>query len=269
MQAFDELVQLLATLRAPDGCPWDREQTHQTIRRYAIEEAFEVAEAIDSGNPDELRLELGDLLLQVVFHAQIGAEAGTFDMEGVCRGVIEKMERRHPHVFGEVEVEDAAAVARNWEEIKSLERGDASSVLDGVPRALPALQRAERISEKAAKGGYDWNHAHEVLPKIAEEAEELSAALQGDDPEEVSAEFGDLLFSLVNYGRKLGVDPEEALSRTVRRFEDRFRFAEARAGASGTRLSDLSDESREKLWEEAKLATTTTAAAIDPKALDR
>ena len=266
MQAFDELVQLLATLRAPGGCPWDREQTHQTIRRYAIEEAFEVAEAIDSGNPEELRLELGDLLLQVVFHAQIGSESGNFDIESICRGVIEKMERRHPHVFGDVEVADAAAVARNWEEIKAVERGKSSSVLDGVPRALPVLQRAERISEKAAKGGYDWNQAEEVLPKIAEEASELTAAMAAENPEEMSAEFGDLLFSLVNYGRKLGIDPEEALTQTVRRFESRFRFAEASARDSGTNLGDLSDQERDELWESAKRSTTTTPGTIDPKA---
>lgn len=269
MQAFDELVQLLATLRAPGGCPWDREQTHQTIRRYAIEEAFEVAEAIDSGNPEELRLELGDLLLQVVFHAQIGAENGSFDIEGICRGVIDKMERRHPHVFGDVEVADAEDVARNWEEIKAGERGESSSVLDGVPRALPALQRAERISEKAAKGGYDWDDAEAVLPKIAEEAAELSQAIATENPQETSAEFGDLLFSLVNYGRKLGVDPEEALARTVQRFEGRFRFAEASARDAGHKLRDLSADERERLWAAAKQATTTAGPAIDPKGPDR
>jgi len=269
MQAFDELVQLLATLRAPGGCPWDQEQTHESIRRYAIEEAFEVAEAIDSGDPDELRLELGDLLLQVVFHSQIATESGSFDIEGVCRGVIDKMERRHPHVFGDVEVTDAGEVSRNWEEIKAAERGTTASVLDGVPRALPALQRAERVSEKAAKGGYDWTEAADVLPKITEEAAELGEALGTGNQEARSAEFGDLLFSLVNFGRKLGIDPEEALARTVGRFEKRFRFAEARARDSGRKLGELSDRERDELWEKAKQATGTATGPIDPGTTDR
>ena len=269
MQAFDELVGLLATLRAPGGCPWDREQTHESIRRYAIEEAFEVAEAIDSGDADDLRLELGDLLLQVVFHAQIASESGRFDMQGVCQGVIDKMTRRHPHVFGDVDAADAEAVARNWEEIKAAERGESASVLDGVPRALPALQRAERISEKASKGGYDWNAAADVVPKIAEEAAELAEAHDSRDARATAAEFGDLLFSLVNYGRKLGIDPEEALSGTVRRFEDRFRFAEARALESGQKLRDLSSEARDELWEEAKRRSGPDAETIDPATSDR
>lgn len=254
MDAFERLVDLMERLRADDGCPWDRKQTHTSIRRYVIEEAYEVAEAIDGGDPDELRLELGDLLLQVVFHARIAEEANQFDIVEVCEGIVAKMERRHPHVFGDVEVADADEVSRNWEAIKARERGGESSALDGVPKSMPALQRAERIGEKAAKSGFDWPHARSVLAKVAEESAELEAAVAGGDRNERAAEFGDLLFSLVNLARHLDIDPEQSLAGTVQRFEARFRHAESAARGSGPGLRALSQEERDTLWEAAKKA---------------
>lgn len=255
MKAFDRLIRLMARLRSPGGCPWDREQTHESIRRYVIEEAFEVAEAIDSGDSDELRLELGDLLLQVVFHARMAEEAGDFDIAGVCDGIVAKMERRHPHVFGTTEVRDAGEVSRNWEEIKAAERGSRASVLDGVPRSLPALQRAERIGEKAAKAGFDWEEPAGVLEKIHEEATELAAARSAGPRDRISAEFGDILFALVSLARKLEIDPEAALAGTVRRFEARFRHAEAAAVEEGQPLRQRDPADLDRLWEAAKRAT--------------
>lgn len=254
MEAFDRLVTLMARLRAPDGCPWDREQTHASIRRYVIEEAFEVAEAIDGGDSEELRLELGDLLLQVVFHARMAEETGNFDIQQVCEGIVEKMERRHPHVFGSTTVQDAAEVSLNWEQIKATERGTRASALDGVPRSLPALQRAERIGEKAAKTGFDWSEPAGVLEKIQEEASELVAARASEDRAGIAAEFGDLLFSLVNLARKLAIDPEEALAGTVRRFEARFRHAESTAKETGRSLQDHDPAELDELWAAAKRA---------------
>ncbi|MFP6663808.1 MAG: nucleoside triphosphate pyrophosphohydrolase [Deltaproteobacteria bacterium] len=257
MDAFERLVDLMQRLRAEDGCPWDREQTHASIRRYVIEEAYEVAEAIDQGDPDELRLELGDLLLQVVFHARMAEEAGEFDIAGVCEGIVAKMERRHPHVFGDTEVADAAEVSLNWEAIKARERGADASALDGVPKSMPALQRAERIGEKAAKSGFDWPNARAVLAKVAEESTELEEAIAAGDRLGRAAEFGDLLFSLVNLARQLEIDPEQALVGTVQRFEARFRHAEAAARGTGRALRSLSEKERDTLWEAAKKAQQT------------
>jgi len=254
MERFDELVQIMERLRAPGGCPWDREQTHQSIRKYVIEEAYEVAEAIDRDDPQELCSELGDLLLQVVFHAQMAREAGRFDVDDVCRAVVEKMRRRHPHVFGDVAVSGAAEVVRNWEQIKARERGEAASAVDGVPRALPALQRAERIGEKAARVGFDWPDAAGVLAKVDEERAELAHAMTQDDRQRVADELGDLLLATANLARKLDIEPERALSSAIDRFERRFRSVETTARAEGRDLAALPAEELDRRWQRAKRA---------------
>lgn len=252
MEGFDELVRIMARLRAPGGCPWDREQTHRSIRKYVIEEAYEVAEAIDHDDPAELCAELGDLLLQVVFHAQMASEDGRFSIDDVCRGESEKMRRRHPHVFGNVTVGGAEDVVRNWEAIKAEERGDAASAIDGVPRALPSLQRAERVGEKAARVGFDWSDLAGVLAKVDEERAELAAAIERGGRERIAEELGDLLLATANLARKLDVEPEQALSGAVDRFERRFRWIESSARAAGSALRDLSAPELDALWEQAK-----------------
>lgn len=254
MKEFDELVRVMERLRAPDGCPWDREQTHASIRKYVIEEAYEVAEAIDRGDDGELCTELGDLLLQVVFHAQMARESGRFAVADVCRAVTEKLERRHPHVFGGADVRDADHVSRNWEAIKAAERGPDASAIDGVPRALPALQRAERISEKASRVGFDWPGVAGVLEKLDEERRELAEAMAEGTPERVGEEIGDLLLTVANLARKLDQEPERALGRAVDRFERRFRAVESVARAAGEDLSSLPPAELDERWEAAKRA---------------
>jgi len=252
MDGFDELVQIMERLRAPGGCPWDREQTHGSIRKYVIEEAYEVAEAIDNDDPRELCAELGDLLLQVVFHAQMAREAGRFTIDDVCRGEVDKMRRRHPHVFGDVSVDGADEVVRNWEAIKARERGAGASAIDGVPRALPALQRAERIGDKASRVGFDWPDVAGVLAKVDEERAELAEAIAGDSRERIAEELGDLLLAAANLARKLDVEPERALAGAVDRFDRRFRRIEVLARDAGTSLPQLSASELDRLWEQAK-----------------
>jgi MazG family protein len=254
MQSFDELVETMRRLRAPGGCPWDREQTHGSIRKYLIEEAYEVAEAIDRGDFDELRAELGDLLLQVVFHSEMAAEAGRFDVDAVCRGISAKLHRRHPHVFADTTVADADEVSRNWEQIKARERGPDASILDGVPRALPALQRGERLGEKAARTGFDWRRAEDVLAKIDEERREVADAVASGDRGRIEEEIGDLLFAVANLARKLDIEPEQALGRALDRFETRFRHLEAAARNEGADLTRLEETELEARWQAAKRA---------------
>jgi MazG family protein len=252
MESFDELLAIMARLRGPGGCPWDREQTHRSIRKYVIEEAYEVAEAIDHDQPAELCAELGDLLLQVVVHAEMAQEAGRFTIDDVCRGIVDKMRRRHPHVFGDVAVDGAADVVRNWEAIKQRERGADASVIDGVPRALPALQRAERIGEKAARVGFDWPDVAGVLRKVDEERAELAEAMQSGDRGRIADELGDLLLATANLARKLDLEPEQALGAAVDRFSDRFRQMESSARRDGEPLQELSADELDRRWERAK-----------------
>ena len=263
MKEFDDLVGVMARLRAPDGCPWDREQTHASIRKYVIEEAYEVAEAIDHEEPQELCAELGDLLLQVVFHARMAEEAGQFTVKDVCRGVVQKLERRHPHVFGDAGVRDAAEVSKRWEEIKKEERGPDASVIDGVPRALPALQRAERISEKAARTGFDWPDAEAVLEKLDEERRELLDAVDAGDPDAIRHEVGDLLLTVANLARKLEAAPEESLAQAVDRFEQRFRRVEKTARLAEEDLGRLPLDELEKRWQAAKRALAAESGKAD------
>jgi len=265
MDAFDELLRIMERLRAPGGCPWDREQTHRSIRKYVIEEAYEVAEAIDRDDPDELCGELGDLLLQVVFHAEMAREAGRFTIEDVCRRIVDKMHRRHPHVFGEVEVGGTADVVRNWEAIKAAERGAGASAIDGVPRALPALQRAERIGEKAARVGFDWPDVPPVLDKVDEERRELAEAIAAGSRDRIRDELGDLLLAVANLARKLDVEPEEALGRAVDRFDGRFRHLEAALRAAGREVGGASAAELDALWEQAKTAASDPPAPVLPQ----
>jgi len=242
------LQDIIAHLRAPDGCPWDREQTHRSLRPNLLEEAYEVLEALDADDPDKLREELGDLLLQIVLHAQIAAEAGEFTLAEALEGIIAKLKRRHPHVFGEVEVEGVGEVLRNWERIKR-EEGE-SSMLAAIPAHLPALARSQAIQQRVARVGFDWHDSEGVLAKVAEEAEELTKA-EGDARRE--KEFGDLLFVLVNLARWLGIDAESALREANRRFCQRFARMESLCAERGLDLSQMTLEEMNELWEEAKL----------------
>lgn len=252
---FDALRALSARLRAADGCPWDRAQTLETLKTYIMEEAYEVVDAISSGDGGTIAAELGDLLFQIVFAAQIAEERGLFDVDEVCRRIHAKMVRRHPHVFGDVEVSSAAEVVRNWETIKSRERRE-TGALAGVPRQLPALLKALRITEKAAAVGFDWERANDVVAKLEEEVRELAAELSADPSarpgEGVREELGDVLFVLANLARQLGVDPEAALQGANEKFARRFTAMEDSARARGVALGSLSLAELDVLWDAAK-----------------
>jgi MazG family protein len=256
---IDELIKVMERLRHPQqGCPWDREQTFATIAPYTLEEAYEVAEAIARADMAELRDELGDLLFQVVFHAQMAREAGHFDFDDVVRAIVDKMVRRHPHVFADVQVADAAEQTRRWEAQKAEERaakggGAAPSVLDGVAVALPALVRAEKLQKRAARVGFDWPDVAGPLAKVHEEIGEVEAELrQGAPREQVAGEIGDLLFAVVNLARHSGVDAEAALRGASLKFERRFRHVEQALRDDGRDLSQATLEEMDALWETAK-----------------
>jgi len=255
-----------ARLRAPDGCPWDREQTHASLRTYMIEEAYEVLEALESGDDSKFREEMGDLLLQIVFHSEIAKEEGRFTVADVIREVHDKMVRRHPHVFGEKRAKDAAEVLKNWEQIKKEERRAAGkkptdgaphsakdgSLLDGVSRALPAALEGFQLTRRAARIGFDWSSAEGVFDKMSEEAGELRQALGAKDRKRTEEEMGDLLFASVNLARFLDIDPEIALKKANAKFSTRFRQMEELAAKSGTALADVSRAQMEEFWEAAK-----------------
>jgi tetrapyrrole methylase family protein/MazG family protein len=253
-EAFEELVRIMHRLRAPGGCPWDREQTHESIKGYTIEEAFEVAEAIESRDDGELCTELGDLLLQIVFHAEMAREGGRFGIVDVVRAISEKMIRRHPHVFAGVEVSGAAEVLRNWSRIKAEERRDAGdrSALAGVPRAMPALLRAQRLGEKAEHVGFDWADAKSVLVKLREELDELAEALERNDTEHAAAELGDLLFAASSLGRHLRVSSEDTLKAAADRFTRRFQRMEEMLARRGRDIREATLDEMELLWQQAK-----------------
>jgi tetrapyrrole methylase family protein/MazG family protein len=262
-ELFEAFVTLQARLRAPGGCPWDREQTHDTLKTCLIEEAYEVLDALDKGDAKGLAEELGDLLLQIVFHADLGREAGRFDISEVVSGIHNKMVRRHPHVFGDVKAETSGQVLKNWAKLKAEEKqagsgGDASartllpSVLDGIPRSLPALLEAYQLTRRAAQVGFDWENIEGIFAKLHEEASELRAALAGPDRARRKEEVGDMLFVAVNIARFLGFDPEVALKHSNLKFKSRFKDMEAEAAHSRKRLAQLSKEELEILWEAAK-----------------
>jgi tetrapyrrole methylase family protein/MazG family protein len=252
--SWDDLVEIMARLRM--SCPWDREQTHRSLVPYLIEETYEVVEAIENGEEREtLCEELGDLLLQIVFHAQIAGETGAFTVADVVDALSNKMVRRHPHVFGDAIIEDVDAQWRNWERLKALEKTgqQRKSRLDGIPRHLGALQRGQRMQEKASRVGFDWRDARGILEKLTEEAGELARARQqGEGDARIRDEFGDVVFTLVNLARSLGLDAEAAMRQANEKFYRRFTYMEERAAADGKALSDLSLEELERLWQKAK-----------------
>ena len=252
MHPFDRLVEIMHRLRRE--CPWDRKQTRESLKPYLIEEAYEVLDAIESGDVEKLKEELGDLMLQVVFHAEIAREKGEFDIYQVIEFLCNKLIYRHPHVFGDLKVKDAEEVLKNWEKLKQKEKNHQGSVLDGVPKELPALIQAFRLQEKAAKVGFDWERTEDVKAKVEEEWEELKEAMETGDKERIEEELGDLLFAIANLARFLGVDPESALRKCNSRFKERFGFIERRLREEGKRPEDVSLEYMDRLWEEAKEA---------------
>ena len=246
---LDPLVKVMSRLRSPDGCPWDIEQSHATLRRYIIEEVYEVLEAIDEQDPTHLCEELGDLLLQIVFHARMAEEAGDFSMQDVVDTVTEKLIRRHPHVFGDISVQDAAEVIVNWDAIKRREKKQKpKSALDGVPQGLPALLRANKLQMKAAKVGFDWDDIAPVWDKVAEELAELRQAAAGGNPAEIEDELGDVVFAVVNLGRFLGVETEVALNRANNKFSRRFFQVEALLRQQGRKWQELDLAQMDELW---------------------
>ena len=272
--AFDQFVATIAALRAPDGCPWDREQTYESIAHNMIEEAYEAVDAIEARDVAHLREELGDVLLQVVLHSQIAADAGEFDIDDVCADVNAKMIRRHPHVFGEAKAASAGEVLDLWDQVKLAEKGEADAattaaadapegLLNGVPTSFPALMQAQKVSRKAAAVGFEWDTVDDVWDKVREEEAELKHAyaaaakepngkVEGADAAAVELELGDVLFSLVNVGRRMGIDAENALRATCGKFRRRWSFMEGAAWVQGRRIEDLSSDELEELWVQAK-----------------
>jgi tetrapyrrole methylase family protein/MazG family protein len=249
---FARLVEIMARLRAPGGCPWDREQTFDTIKHYLLEETYEVMDAIDAKDWPELADELGDLLLQVVFFAQMASEAGYFDVADSVRAINSKLIRRHPHVFGEAEARTAEDVVRRWDEIKAEEKPRPKGLLAGVPRSLPALVEAQKIAAKAAGAGFDWENIDQVFDKMHEELAELEAARETSNQDEIEGEIGDLLFVIVNIARFLKVDPEQALRKTNGKFRRRFAHVEEGLAAQGRTLPEATINEMEALWQASK-----------------
>ncbi len=251
---FDELIGIMQTLRNEGGCPWDREQTHDSLKRYLIEETYEVLEAIDLKNKDMLCEELGDLLLQVVFHARIAEENGDFDISDVVDGISRKMYARHTHVFGEGRADTADDVVKNWEEIKVREKKLKSCTgdMNSIARTLPALMRSFKVQQKAARVGFDWDNIDGAVSKVYEEMDELKNAQDTQNVEKVSEELGDLLFAVVNVSRFLNVHPELALNAATEKFINRFEYIEKHAQQSGIKLQEMSLEEMDFLWNEAK-----------------
>lgn len=251
--SFEAFQELVAHLRAPEGCPWDRKQTHQTLRSHLLEETYEALTALDADDPDAMREEFGDLLLQIVLHAQIATEYGEFNMPEVLSAIHSKLVRRHPHVFGELDLKDEQGVLVNWEKLKALERAENGQLdkglLDGIALALPSLVQAEQYQSRAARVGFDWPSIDGVIAKLEEELAEVHAA---EGLEEINSEIGDLLFAVVNLARWLKVDPESALREANRRFKQRFAYIEAHASLTGRHLSELSLEEMDALWNQAK-----------------
>lgn len=262
-KSFDELVNVMARLRAPGGCPWDAEQTYATLAQYLLEESFEAFDAIQeadaTGETTNLREELGDVLLQVVFHSTIAAERGDFTIDQVISGVTEKLVLRHPHVFGEKDLKTADDVLNNWDDLKKEERAASGkveksrdSILDEVPVTFPALIEANKLTKKASKVKFDWENVGQIFDKIAEEAEELKRAVSENDTRNTEEEIGDLLFAVVNLARKLNVEPETALKKTNRKFRQRFKFIEENLKSNGKSLEESNLQEMDALWNEAK-----------------
>jgi len=248
LAAYDRLLTIMDELRLQ--CPWDQKQTMESLRLLTIEETYELADAILENDVQEVKKELGDLLLHLVFYAKIGSEQKAFDMADVANEICEKLIHRHPHIYGDVVVADAAEVKRNWEQLK-LKEGK-KSVLEGVPNGLPALVKAYRIQEKVAGVGFDWEHPEQVWEKVQEELEEFNVEVKAQDKDAMEAEFGDLLFSMINYARAIGINPENALERTNQKFKKRFEYLESKASEKGLSLADMSLKEMDVFWNEAK-----------------
>lgn len=250
---FNRLLAIMHRLRAPGGCPWDAEQTHESLKRYLLEECYEVIEAIDSGDDHLLTEELGDLMLQPVFHAAIAEERGSFTIRDVLTAICDKLERRHPHVFGDLEIKTSDEQVANWEKIKQGEKqAERTSAISGVPPHLPALLKAHKVTEKAARVGFDWPDVDGVFAKVIEELREFEETMAEGDQARMEAELGDLLFAIVNLGRFLRLDPEEALRKTIDRFGRRFRHVEETLHRQGRTMQESSLELMDQIWEEAK-----------------
>jgi len=249
---LDELVKVMAALRGEKGCPWDREQTRESLKPFIIEEAYEVLDAIDEKNPDEVKEELGDLLFQIVFQCQIAEEKGEFGLGDVIACIAKKMISRHPHVFGDSDIRTSKEVLVKWDEHKKREGKQKESILEGIPKTMPALLRARKLQDRAAKVGFDWDKIDDVLLKLDEEVNEFKESVKKKQESEIEDELGDILFMIVNISRFIGVNPEEALRKTISKFISRFRYIEMAAAERGEKLSDMSLAAMDALWDKAK-----------------
>lgn len=252
MENFKKLVEIMAALRSESGCPWDKEQTRQSLTPFLVEETYEVLDAIERNDPVQIKEELGDLLFQIIFHCQVAKESAEFDISDVVDSISRKMIHRHPHVFGEEKFETSEEVLKQWEERKKEEGKQRDSILEGIPKQMPSLLRAHRIQSRAARVGFDWEKREDVIKKLDEEIAEFKEALNSEDQAAMQDELGDVFFSLVNIARFIGVNPEEALRRTISKFIHRFRHIEMRAADMGKKLSEMSLQEMDSLWNEAK-----------------
>lgn len=250
---FEKLLDIVEALHGEKGCPWDKEQTRESLKPFLIEETYEVLEAIDEKNPENIKEELGDLLFQIVFHCQIAKKRKEFDIIDVINGIAGKMTARHPHVFGDAEYATSQEVLKQWEERKKEEGKNRESILEGIPKELPALVRAQRIQSRAARVGFEWEKIEDVFKKLEEELGEFSAALKNKNQNEIADELGDVFFVLVNIARFVGVNPEDALRKTISKFISRFRYIEMKAADTGKSLSDMTLEEMDEFWNEAKI----------------
>lgn len=250
LKAFSRLLDIMDELR--EKCPWDKKQTNESLRANTIEETYELSQAILNGDNEEIKKELGDLLLHIIFYSKIGEEKDSFDIGDVCNAISDKLEFRHPHVFGETSIDSAELVEQSWEQIKMKEKNGNKTILDGVPTSLPSLVKAYRIQDKARNSGFDWNEKRDVWDKVNEEMEELKVEIDKEDEDRMEAEFGDLLFSIVNAARLYQVNPDNALERTNRKFIKRFNYLEKEAKQNGRNLKDMTLAEMEEIWQEAK-----------------
>jgi tetrapyrrole methylase family protein/MazG family protein len=248
---FEDLIRIMERLRGPGGCPWDKEQTRESLKPFLVEEMYELLEALDEDHPEKIREELGDLLFQIVFHCQLSREMGQFGISDVIEKIAEKMTVRHPHVFGDKEFRSPEEVLSWWEEHKWRERGQ-KSIIDGVPRAMPALLRAQKLQDRVSRVGFDWERIEDVVKKLEEEIGELKLALENKDRKAIEDEVGDVFFVLVRVSSFVGINPEDALRKTISKFMNRFRHLEIRATEQGRSLSDMTLEEMDILWEESK-----------------
>jgi tetrapyrrole methylase family protein/MazG family protein len=249
---LNKLIEIMAALRGEKGCPWDREQTRESLKPFIVEEAYEVLEAIDEKNSEAIKEELGDLLFQIVFQCRIAEERGEFGMAEVIEKIGKKMIARHPHVFGDADYKTSEEVLVHWEAQKKREGKQRESILDGIPKTLPSLLRAHRLQDRASRVGFDWDKVEDVLPKLEEELSEFRTALKGKKQEEIEDELGDIFFVLVNISRFVGINPEDALRKTISKFISRFRYIEMAAADRGNSLSAMSLAEMDELWDEAK-----------------